>query len=265
VRNLLRPSTLSPLSKLTVRDGDLLLLELTSNPGGEVEWKPNTYFGRDAVVHSAGGYYKVIASAAASGTSGPGPMPFPGPRGSVGNIIDGGLAWMDSGQTSTGQDTWKKSTPYALGDSVVGAGKVYILAAAGASGKDAPGGPVSAGTLVADGDLVWMDLGPTANGPIWAPNSPYPVNQSVRAANGHLYQVIRFTDGISGPPPADPHKSQPDFLILRANMVIDAAKNEVPPDHGISYRDCLHAQTAASTGNPRRQAQWENCRGMAGV
>ena len=147
---------------------------------------------------------------------------------------------MDSLQPPTSAAaTWKSNTNYSLGDSVVGSDhKTYIVVGAGYSGANEPvpsGNPGQPIATISDGDLVWMDIGRGSGRPAWLPNHDYPLDFAVSGANGHDYQVIRFTAGISGLAPAG--KSQPDFPILHPGTVIEVAKETIPDDHGITWVD----------------------------
>jgi hypothetical protein len=244
-----------------LKDGDLLWLQLPPgvNPANVVTWSAKHFFDRDQEFRSYvnGLYYRMVGSTATTGNSGTN-EPFTNPP-VMQHFVDGNLAWMDSGATAPGSGrTWKPTTPFSLGDSAVGSDhKVYVVVGAGASGQSQPvagTAPGQAGSLISDGDLLWMDLGRDASRSGWVPDHPYGLDAIVSGANGDAYQVVRFTAGVSGPPPADPSKTMPDLAILAQKTAIEAASQAVPSDNGITWLDRGVIRPIGITSTP---GQWK--------
>lgn len=115
-------------------------------------------------------------------------------------VVDSGVTWQAVAATGSGVSAWRASAPYTEGRTVmptVPNGHVYVCTSAAylqptsltpVSDAAEPAWPVTLGSTVADGDLVWKPIDPE-----WAAGQDVVEGQLVRSTNGanlHVYRCV---------------------------------------------------------------------------
>jgi hypothetical protein len=188
----------------TLHDGDFLWSK-TNDPLTNGAWKPNVHYQIENVVTIDSGTYKAISTTATSGNSG---NKFP-TKENAGRLEDNDIIWQHLGKDVSNTQAWNKNTSYSFGQEVSFLGELYVvvLARGGNSGPKQPETPSGASgrpTMVSDNDLLWIVTGNSCTGPRWAPNWSYELDAKVCSSDHHLYQMVRYVAGTSGPVPQSP-------------------------------------------------------------
>jgi hypothetical protein len=226
--------TVSPAQ--TLIDGQVQWLLAKQSPCPP--WQANTpYSIGQCMQPENGSHYEMTASTATNGTSGT-QDPFPANPVQGVLVPDGNINWIFAPAGNTIQG-WQNKHPYSVGNPVADPSNlknVFVVASivSGKSGSLDPTFSTGFGqpSTVADGDLLWADLGIDSGSsslPKWLANFPYHIGDSVLGSNNHDYRVVHFTAGVSG-------VDSSVFRILQSDTVQDP-KTTIDEDTGLEWLD----------------------------
>jgi hypothetical protein len=216
------PRVTPPVQTLADKEVQWLL---TSDHSHCDPWAPNLDYSIEQCVQlENGSYYRMAASTAISRKSGfDSPFKSTSTPPTPDTIDENGITWKYA-PTGSATQAWLPKTPYSKGESIAdphNLRNVYVAQkiTIGSSGSIDPTRSNSFGqpATVADGDLLWADLGPQqghSRNARWKSNHPYPIGFIVNGFNDHDYQVIRFTAGVSG-------TKEQVFQIAPAKTIVD--------------------------------------------
>ena len=155
----------------------------TSAPSQPTPWMPYQSYAPTypLIINSSGNIYQSVGSSQGrSATSG-------GPTGTGTSITDNGCTWKficGSSFRSTRQTMgWQALTSFAVGDSCVTSGNLYICTVAGTTSSASPPSGSVYNTNYTDGSVTWNYYGSSALGSaaptMWGASTSYATNQNV--------------------------------------------------------------------------------------
>lgn len=275
----------------SVQDGDLVWLDSgTTAPNGPAtqggaqqsganptagkpqQWLPTThYLLSDVIVDPYNGHYYSMVRAT-SGASGKAPAgsadPFPQIPTET-TLRDGDLLWL---QTDTAATQPWRAGHYSIPATIRASnGLSYsLIGATAAAGKSGTAFPTSADARKQDGDVIWLDSGRSAAGPVtWNKETLYSIGESVIAPGGKLYVMVGTAGGNSGPSEPVTNVSGRPATVADGDLLwIDIGS---APPAGASfeswrpaYRYKLDAIVVASGTNPHYYRLIRFTAGMSG-